>query len=203
MMFELHTTVYRWRRAVGTFLRDEQGNISIETVIILPLLLFATVGGLTYWNAFQSNSRTAKVAYAVSDIMSRHDAVDGIDMLYLWDLQNKMLPGNVTERTLRISSVCFESGEYHVLWSYTAAGGDTTAPEALTVEDIPIDVMPSMVPQDSVILVELSGSWEPQFLQAGIKGARWNNALVTRPRFVKFIPHDTLNPSNICPTSES
>lgn len=201
MMTRPDTRPRPWHDRIAAFLRDERGNISIETVILMPLLLFATIGGLTYWNAFHSNSRTAKVAYAVSDIMGRHESVDSVDMAYLWDLQNKMLPGNVRERTMRISSICFENGSYHVLWSYTASGSDTPKPAALTVSDIPIQVMPSMMPQDSVILVEVTGIWHPQFLTAGIRGTRWNNALITRPRFVKFIPHDTLNPSNICPTT--
>ena len=186
---------------ICAFLRDERGNMSIETVIVIPLLMFALIGGLTYWNAFNANSRTAKVAYTVSDIMSRHVAVNDTDMAYLFDLQNKMLPGNVLQRQLRISSICFEDGQYTVLWSYTGSGRDVVPLPVLTEAEIPIEIMPSMAPQDSVILVELRGSWTPQFLNYGISGARWNNALVSRPRFVKFIPHADLNAANICPTS--
>ena len=187
----------------AAFLRDEEGNVSIETVIVLPLLLFLTTGGLTYWNAFNSNSRTAKVAYAMADIMSRHTVVDDTEMNKLYQLQNKMLPGNVLERSVRISSICLEDGEYRVLWSYSQAGGDTVARPRLTDADVPVGLMPTMAPQDSVILVELNGSWMPQFLNVGIRGATWTNELVIRPRFVKIIPHEQLNPSNICPASES
>lgn len=185
---------------IGAFLRDERGNMSIETLIVIPLLMFALIGGLTYWNAFNANSRTAKVAYTVGDIMSRHTAVDATDMTYLFDLQNKLLPGNVFERQLRISSICFEDGRYTVLWSYSESGRDVLALPVLEEADIPVEIMPSMAPQDSVILVELRGSWMPQFLNYGISGARWNNALVVRPRFVKYIPHSDLNPANICPS---
>jgi hypothetical protein len=186
---------------IGAFLRDERGNMSIETVIVIPLLMFALIGGLTYWNAFNANSRTAKVAYTIGDIMSRHTAVDDTDMTYLFDLQNKMLPGNVVQRQLRISSICFEDGQYTVLWSYTRSGADILALPVLTEAEIPIEIMPSMAPQDSVILVELRGSWTPQFLNYGLSGATWNNALVTRPRFVKYVPHADLNPANICPSA--
>ena len=41
---------------ISRFLRDEQGSLSIETVIVIPLLLFMTTGGLTYWNAFNSTT---------------------------------------------------------------------------------------------------------------------------------------------------
>ena len=191
------------RGHISRFLRDEHGSLSIETVIVIPLLLFMTTGGLTYWNAFNSNSRTAKVAYAMADIMSRYIAVDNTDMAYIYGLQNKMLPGNVLERSVRISSICLADGDYHVLWSHSQAGADTQALPKLKDADVPVDLMPTMAPQDSVILVELSGSWVPQFLNVGMRGAVWQNELVIRPRFVKIIPHAQLNPSNICPISES
>ena len=188
------------RIPVAQFVRDTRGSMSIEMLIVIPLLLFLATGGLAFWNAFNSNSRTAKVAYAVTDIMSRHTAVDDVDMVFLFDMQNKMLPPNVSERTLRITSICFEDGDYKVLWSYGAAGIDATAPAALQNADIPLDIMPPMSPQDSIILVELSASWEPQFVNVGLRPMRWNNALVTRPRFVKYVPHATRNPTNICPS---
>lgn len=192
-----------WLRArIADFVRDERGNVSIETVIVIPLLLFLTTAGLTYWNAFNSNSRTAKVAYTIADIMSRHDAVDNLDMQYLFNLGNKMLPGSVFDRTLRITSICMQDGLYRVMWSYSAANDTNILLPPLAEADIPFALMPTMKPQDSVLLVELSGSWSPQFMEVGLGTSRWNNQLVVRPRFAnKFIPHATLNPSNICPSA--
>lgn len=186
----------------GTMLRDERASISIEFMIAMPLLLFLTTGGITYWDAFQSNSKTAKVAYTVSDIMSRHDVVDGTDMAYLYSVQDKMLAADLDRRALRISSICFEGGDYHVLWSYTASSADITTPDALTDEGIPVSILPEMEPQDSIILTEVQARWRPNFLNVGIAGQTWQSQLVARPRFVKIIPHTTLNPSNICPNAE-
>jgi len=50
-------------------LGDEIGSISIEFMIVMPLLLFLAVSGLGFWDAFQSKSKTTKIAYTVSDIM--------------------------------------------------------------------------------------------------------------------------------------
>jgi Flp pilus assembly protein TadG len=180
-------------------LRDERGTISIEFMIVMPLLLFLTISGLGFWDAFQSNSKTAKIAYTVSDIMSRYDVVDDTDMTYLYAVQDKMLSPDLDRRSLRISSICFEDGIHRVLWSYTASSADIVDPGALTDEDIPLEILPAMAPQDSVILTELEARWQPHF-NVGIGSRMWRSELVTRPRFVKIIPHTTLNPSNICPS---
>ena len=188
-----------WQGRSAKFLRSQRASISMETVIILPLLFFLTTAGLTYWNAFNSNSRTSKVAYVVSDIMSRYSSVDDVDMALIRDVHAKMLPGDVARRRLRISSICFEDDLYRVLWSYTASGGDAIDPVPLTDKDVPTEIMPEMASQDSVILTEHEAQWSPRFLNAGLGYYTWRNRLITRPRFVKIIPHLTLNPSNICP----
>lgn len=181
------------------FLRDEGGSISIEFVIVMPLLLFLVTGGLAYWDAFHSNTQTARVAFAINDIMSRHELVDNTDMTYLYDLELKMLPPDLDETTLRISSVCFNGTGHRVMWSYRQHAEGATDPGALLDEQIPVSILPAMVAQDSVILTEVSARWEPHFLNVGIGSQRWQSALVTRPRFKKFIPHSDLNASNICP----
>lgn len=191
----------RLRACVEAFLRDERGSISTETVIVLPLMFFLVTAGLAYWNAFNSNSRTAKVAYVVSDIMSRYESVDSVDMTLVRNVHDKMLPGDVDRRRLRISSICIEDGVHRVLWSYTVSGDDITPWLELTDDDVPLDIMPTMAPQDSIIMVEHEARWSPRFLNVGLTGYTWRNRLVIRPRFVKIIPHDSLNPSNICPAT--
>ncbi len=191
-----------FRNICDQVLRDETGSISIEFMIVMPLLLFLVTGGIEFWDAFHSNSQTAKIAYTVSDIMSRHDVVDDTDMAYLYSMQDKMLSPDLDRRSLRISSICFEDGIHRVLWSYSASSNDIVPLGALTGEEIPVQIMPEMVPQDSVILTEVAVRWQPHFLNIGLGSRTWRSELVTRPRFVKIIPHTTLNPSNICPSAE-
>ena len=190
-----------FRRIRDKVLGDERGSISIEFMVVMPLLLFLTVSGLGFWDAFQSNSKTAKIAYAVSDIMSRYDVVDDTDMAYLYNVQDKMLSPDLDRRSMRISSICFEDGIHRVLWSYTASSNDIIGPDALMDEDIPLEILPTMESQESIILTETEARWHPN-LNVGIGGRTWRSELVSRPRFVKIIPHTTLNPSNICPSEE-
>lgn len=185
----------------SAFLASERGSISIEFMVVMPLLLFLTTGGLAFWDAFHSSTKTSRIAYAISDMMSRYEAVDDTDMLYLYNVADKMLDPGLDNRSLRITSICFADDSYHVLWSYTEGGAGSPAPDAMDDTMIPVSVLPTMKPQDSIILTELKAHWEPHFLNVGLGEHIWSTALVTRPRFVKIIPHASLNPSNICPTS--
>ena len=188
-----------FRSIFDRIFRDECGSISMEFVIVMPFLLFLVTNGLAYWDAFQSNSKTAKIAYTISDIVSRYEVVDNADMADLSGVQNKMLDPNLDRRSLRISSICFENGVHRVLWSYSASSNDIAAPAALTDADIPVEILPAMAPQDSIILTEVEARWQPH-LHVGVESRMWRSELVTKPRFVKVIPHTTLNPSNVCPS---
>ncbi len=188
---------------VRAFAGDETASISIEFMIAMPLLLFLVTGGLGYWDAFHANTQVARIAFTLNDIMSRHDVVDDTDMTYLANLTNKMMDGDLDQRVLRITSICFvddgNGGLHRVLWSYTAQSTDITGPGAMTDEEIPVAILPDMDFQDSVILTEVAARWQPHFANIGIGEMQWSSRLVSRPRFVKMIPHDTLNTSNICP----
>ena len=56
------------------FRRDEAGTITVEFVIIAPVLLFLLALGFQFFDAFKYYSRAAKATYAVTDIISREEA---------------------------------------------------------------------------------------------------------------------------------
>lgn len=180
---------------------DEHGTITIELLVVLPLFGFLLIGGVAFWDAFRSNSLTSKVAYTISDIMSRHDVVDDADMDNVASLATKMLPPEVTQRVLRITSICFEDDQHRVMWSYVASTADATPPDPMTDETIPLEIMPTMEPQDSVIVTEVKVRWESHFTSIGMDPQEWRSRLVTRPRFVKIISHTGLNAAKICPAA--
>lgn len=199
-MFDMTTTIFTSpHRAARDLLRDERGNITMEFVIVMPLFTFIIMGSLVFWDAFRSNSQAAKLSYTVSDIVSRHQDVDDVDMADLFGLQDKMMDPRLDRRTLRISSICFDDNTYKVLWSDVKNGNDVAGLAPLSDEDIPVGIMPTMAPQDSIILTEVEARWQPFFGNVGIGEKTWRSELVTRPRFVKIIPHETLNPATVCP----
>lgn len=181
------------------FRRDERPAISMAFVVMLPLLLAALVSSFGLFNALRTGTLTARVAYVINDIMSRHDAVDPVDMAYLAQLRRNMLPDTVTEQRMRITSICFAGGRYRVMWSDTDQEVGVEGYGAMTDRQIPHDIMPALAEQESVILTEMSAVWSPAIAGVGVTRRVLRSELVIRPRFVLMIPHATLNPSHICP----
>lgn len=186
-------------------LRDEDGTVSIEFVLVFPLLALWFIGSFVWFDSFRSNSLTAKTAYTLSDMASRmgkdedkpYATLDELDALF--DSHTMLLPPRIDDGWLRVSSICFNGSSYRVLWSYL--GDDTYAAAAadpdddleprlgyLTDETIPTEIMPPMSSNDSIILTETFATWTPLADWVGMSESDWRNRLVTRPRYRTVLP---------------
>jgi hypothetical protein len=64
----------RLKHRFGTFLRDEDGLILAEGLLMLPLVIWALVAMFIYWDVFRTINVTQKAAYGVADLLSRQRA---------------------------------------------------------------------------------------------------------------------------------
>lgn len=198
--------------------KDEDGTLTVEFIVMLPLLAFWFIGAITFFEAYRSNSLTAKVAYTISDIASKYGEGDTLasqsitqaDLEELFQIQQRMMPRRASRGNMRISSVCWfedddptdgsgtDESEYRILWSWV---GDTSASAEpnlvpLTTDDIPTSIMPIMGDETTVVFVEVFANWEPISEMGGIlKPLTWSNRLTERPRLrpegIPFAPSFT------------
>ena len=168
---------------------------------MLPFLFLWLMGSFVFFDAFRSFSQSEKLAYTVTEIMSRHDAVDDTDIDYLRSLQLNMNVTRSANSWLRISSICYLDGQYKVLWSTTRADPGMSV-QPLEDEVIPTDIMPLLVNHDTIILAEMGGRWSPLSKNVGAAPQDFVNRLAVRPRYVKAIPHVNLNLAILCPSNE-
>ncbi|MSU88281.1 hypothetical protein GE300_01455 [Rhodobacteraceae bacterium 2CG4] len=194
-------------RTLDRAARDEDGTVSIEFVLTFPLLALWFIGSFVWFDAFRSNSLTAKTAYTLSDIASRWAADDDSPYVTLAELDDLfaahkvLLPPRIDDGWLRVSSICFNGTGNRVLWSYL--GDDTYAAAMadpdddmdprigyLTDETIPASIIPPMSVNDTVILTEVFATWTPLADWVGLEESDWRNRLVTRPRFRTVVPLD-------------
>jgi Flp pilus assembly protein TadG len=54
-----------------SFLRDEDGLILVEGLIMLPLIIWAMVAMFIYWDVFRTINVTQKASYGIADLLSR------------------------------------------------------------------------------------------------------------------------------------
>ncbi|MBN8632187.1 MAG: hypothetical protein J0L76_15195 [Rhodobacterales bacterium] len=131
------------KRRFTTFLRDEDGLILVEGLIMLPLLIWAMVAMFIYWDVFRTINITQKASYSIADLLSRQR--DTIPLAFANGLQNViefLTPGGHPVK-MRITSLectsptgtklCnYSTGSYKLLFSYSP--GNKVTP--LTQTDI-------------------------------------------------------------------
>ena len=182
-MFETPRILPRTWKWLTACLRREDGSVTTEAVIIMPLLAAFYCATLVWFDAYRQKTLVMKASYAVSDVLSRQKEVDEDYLDNMRDVLDYMIPSNAAPR-MRISlinSVLDEDGniDYEVDWSYGPNGMNP-----LTQADIDADSswIPVMGNNDYVVVTETAVLYQPIF-RVGIEDKIYRNTIVTRPRF--------------------
>ncbi len=109
---------------LSAFGRDTRGSVSVETIIVLPMLLWALVATVVFFDAFRTRHQTHTAALAVSDMISREtemlttDFLDGMNNVF------DFLADARRPTRLRITSLIWSSALERpvVQWSYGTRG---------------------------------------------------------------------------------
>lgn len=183
------------------FLRDEDGLILVEGLIMLPLLIWALVAMFVYWDVFRTINVTQKTAYSVADLLSRQR--ETIPISYANGLQKVtdfLTPGGHPVK-MRITSlecispngavadqICNATrGTFRLLFSFS--------PENKVPVLIQADIqgwkgtrVPTLVHNESVFVVETEVDYKAQLpmvlagLLIGVDDQTFGEFIVTRPR---------------------
>lgn len=169
-------------------LRSDRGAMSVEAVIILPILIWAFFGMFTIFEAFRQRSVTLKASYTVADMISRQiDALGPDAIVGLNDVFDYLTVSNEPS-WMRVTSVYWDrdGARFRSRWSYATHGH---APlNDLTLQDLK-EFVPAMSSGDTVIMLETYLTFTPAFdmgLTAGVN----RNVIVTRPRFASQVVFD-------------
>ena len=163
------------------FLRDENGALIAEAVLVLPFLLWSYLALFVYWDAFRAVNVVQKAAYTVSDILSREQAsvtetyIAGLDTL----IEN--LIDTDQEAKTRVTSLTWSdtNNRFEVYWSRSPGGA---LPQLTTASlNALADRLPQMAAGDNVVLVEVEVDYRPAF-NVGINDQTLKQFIVTRPR---------------------
>ena len=181
-----------------TFLRDEDGLILVEGLIMLPLLIWALVAMFTYWDVFRTINVTQKAAYSVADLLSRQR--DTISTNFANGLQNViefLTPGGHPVK-MRITSlecnaptgakVCnATSGNYKLLFSMSP-GNKVTGLTSAQIQPWKGTKIPMLNNLESVFVVESTVDFKAQLPMVlagfliGVDDQTFGEFIVTRPR---------------------
>jgi hypothetical protein len=189
------------KQRFGTFLRDEDGLILAEGLLMLPLVVWALVAMFIYWDVFRTINVTQKAAYGIADLLSRQKAditptfADGLQKV-----MNFLTPGGhpVKMRVTSLECVGTPSpqgttgcnatdGSYKLLFSYSPQGTTGVLTQA-NIQNWKNGKIPVLNHGESVFVVETEVAFKAQLQTAiagfmvGVEDAKYGQFIVTKPR---------------------
>lgn len=199
-------------RPFRRYLRDEGASLSVEAVMVLPLLLWGYFGMFILFDAYRALAANIRVAYTISDMLSRE--LDAVDAAYIEGLNNiqDVLTQSPSRTVLRVTSARYnddngddviDPGEHDLVWSYSTAGKNAIV--SADFEEKIVNYLPPMPDGGVLIVVETWMAYVPfmnitleQLYQMGDKSDRvvfgpfyFESLVATRPRFAGQLCFET------------
>ncbi|MBS0125312.1 TadE/TadG family type IV pilus assembly protein [Thetidibacter halocola] len=163
------------------FRRDQSGNVTIETVIWVPLLILILGATFSFYEAFRQKSLNTKAAFTISDALSRE--TDPIDDEYLDGMLSllEFLTDSSGPYSMRVTMVRFSDDDgYLIDWTQARGGFDTLDDATLASME---ENLPKLLNNESVIVVETQTEYTPTFEVESLQPQNFYNFVFTRPRF--------------------
>lgn len=166
---------------VSVFRKQQEGSISVEALLILPLLAWAYLATFVYFDAFRAKNTNLKAAYTISDAISREADVNDAYLNSMKRLLNFLTDSRHSTK-MRVTVLSYRSSDdkYYLLWS------KKRGPNISTLTNSDLETLRTKLPKitdfDTLIIVETFMAYEPAF-NVGINALSIDNFVVTRPRF--------------------
>lgn len=187
------------KQRFASFLREEDGLILAEALIMLPLLIWSLVAIFIYYDVFRTINVTQKAAYSIADLLSRQR--DTIPTTFFEGLQNVtdfLTPGGHPVK-LRVTSlecssptgtkVCnLTTGTYKKLFSRSPGNKVTELSEADINAKWRGKKIATLNNGEAVFVVEMTVDFKAQLqtvlagLLVNVNDQTFGEFIVTRPR---------------------
>lgn len=156
----------RLKVSLRSFCKETCGTITLETVIVLPLLFWSAAATFEFFEVHRYKSVREKATYTVADMISRETSAAGLNSVYLDNA--KILFDEISNdagvNQIRVSIVTYDgvTDEYGISWSQVRGTG-SLAP--LTDGDVQNahSELPIVPNGEEFILVESKSTYDPLF----------------------------------------
>jgi len=165
-----------------------KGAITVEAVIIVPILFWALQATFEFFEMYRYKSVREKATYAIVDLISREQAaidqpfLDGSKQLFD-DFTN-----DLGDNQLRVTVVTYSlaDDEYAVVWSQTRGEGPMNPLQTADVATAH-DSLPTLANGRQLIIVESWSDYEPGLSVGFDSSIPVVTRVFTSPRFVAQI----------------
>lgn len=169
------------RAGLDNFARKEEGNVSLEAVILMPMVFWVFAAMFTIFQTYQEYSVNQQAAYTIGDMVSREtlpldgDYLDGVQQL----LNYMTAPNN--DSSVRVTSLRYDDAtkRFYVHWS-RARG----ALQAVVDSDVATwtNLLPIMPDGEYIVVTETYTPFTPPF-NIGLGQREISNFVFTRARY--------------------
>lgn len=174
-----------------SFRKREDGVLSTEAAMIMPMLLFAYLGLFTFYDAFRTQNINVRASYTISDMLTRE--TDCVDETYIAGLNDilAVLTQSQYPTILRVTAVTYEEDDDELEFQWSDVDGGTGGIVEYTEATFGelFDEIPTMADEDMAIIVETWSGFVPIF-EFGVQAFYFENLVVTRPRFGQLVKWD-------------
>ena len=151
-------------RVFQQFRSDERGVISIELILVLPILTWVLMSTFVYFDLFRNESNTHRAALTVADMFSREQTL--IDGGYVTGARNVLreLTLDDPDPALRVTVYRYQASDdtYRVVWSENNGLAPNLDDDALKLlQDA--QRLPILADDGRHILVETRATYTPPF----------------------------------------
>ena len=176
-----------FRRSMGHFSRNEKGMLTVEALLVFPMLLWTITAIFTFFEGFRQSAANLKAAYTIGDLISREtQAITPAYVNSMLVLMQRMV-NNGSPMSLRMTLIVFDEDDdrHYVRWSTARGYDDVWDNDNISNME---DNLPPMPDQDTLIIVETSNPFDPTFKTPFLgDDYTFNNFVFTRPRFTNEI----------------
>lgn len=173
------------------FFRKENGSLSVELVIAVPMHVWAITATFVFWDAFKTLNVSQKATYTIADMLSRE--TQAIDDNYLVSMHELFdyLSSSPGDNAIRVSVVRMVEDPVtlvktrELVWSQ-GVGGIAGYTDLTILEPR----LPDMGDGEQLIIVEGEQEWSPAFA-VGLASYRFREIAISRPRFAPQLVWDT------------
>lgn len=176
------------KAALKHFRTDERGASALESIIIVPALIWVFVSSFVFFDAFRTYNSSVKATYTVADVLSRQTrTVTAFDIEGMAELFNNLVRNNGDVR-MRVTQIHYTAATdtMAVEWSYATNNEARLFTANLTDME---ELLPQMADAERLLLVETFIPYRTAF-DLGLDVITFRNFNFTRPRFAGQVPFD-------------
>lgn len=168
-------------RSIPTrFADSEDGALSIEAAIMLPVLVFLYVAGFQYFESYRREAEIFKANYAVADLLSRRgDLITPSDLEGLQNVFEAIVAAAPNAAYMRFSEVRRTDDGVVVVWSYATDEQSALSTAALQGY---LTQVPTLAPHERATIVE-SFVYDQPFFAVGLEDRIIGNFITVSQRY--------------------